>query len=88
MVKALVYVYIDCFACGETLPLQTWVIESGFDDEGHAHELEIEVIQCPNCGVLEDGEELESLADDVVNAVYDQRTIPVGEILTYYPGLI
>lgn len=88
MLKALVYAYVDCPACGGTLPLKAWMIESGFDDDGHACELEIEIIECPGCGVLEDGEELERIVDDILDAVYDQRTVPIGEILAYYPGLI
>ena len=56
MLKALMYVYVDCPSCGESLlPLKAWIVESGYDEEGHAEELEVEVIECCRCGTLEDG---------------------------------
>jgi len=85
MLKALVYVYVDCPRCGESLPLKAWIVESGYDEDGHAEELEVEVIECCRCGVLEDGEGLEELVDDVLEALYSGEALVTGEILSYHP---
>ena len=88
-VKALVYAHIACPSCGDNLiPLQAWVIESGHDEDGHAHELEVDLIECPQCGDLAedeacDLEALDAIADEILEAVYDGRTYPIGEILGY-----
>jgi len=88
MIKALVYVHIDCPVCGDsTIPFQAWVIEGGYDEDGHAHELEVDLIECAQCGDLAESCELEALdaiADEILDAVCAGRTYPIGEVLSYY----
>lgn len=89
MIKALVYAHIPCPACGDALaPLMCWIVESGYTEDGHACELEVDLIKCHRCGVLTDGlcelGALEAIDAEVLDAFYDGRTYPVGEILGYY----
>ena len=67
------------------------MIDSGFDDNGHAHEIDIDAIECVRCGDLYEMGDMEGLDgpyEELLDAVYEGRTIQTGEILSYYPGLI
>ena len=98
MIKALIYVFIPCPSCGEDLvPLQVWIVEGPCDEDGHVDELEVDAIECYNCGELTeelcDLEELDRIADEVLDAFYQDGKseigfmCPVGEIMGYYRHL-
>jgi len=92
MIACLVYAHVPCCQCGQTVvPLRAWVVETGFDEDGRSHELEVEILECANCGELQvtetlDEETLEAQAREILDAVYTGvGVVHLGDILGYYP---
>lgn len=82
----LVYVHQKCPQCNAE-PLMAWVVPADFDEDGHSNDIEVDKIECRNCGELcDDVPGIEQLCQDVIGALYSRDDIgEIGSIYSYFP---
>ena len=88
----LVYAYIPCSICGQDqLPLKAWITPCDYDEDGHAHDFDIDLLECPKCPrpIIEscsvtENEEVEIVIREIMDAFWDRGTRRFYEIGTIY----
>ena len=91
----LVYAYIPCSICGQDqLPLKAWITPCDYDEDGHAHGFEIDVLKCPRCLKSEiephsimENERAWVTIDEIMDAFWDRsnaRLYEIGTVYSYY----
>jgi len=80
----------ECPKCGKFHYLRAWFIPTGYDENGHADETEVESIECPACGYNppEDSPEYARVLELFYNSYYPSAHVSeLGKIYQEMKGL-